>query len=105
MKPADRVQDSDDDSAPPGLVDRVADVRSDYTSARLSAANIDHRLRGTPRRPRPGEPPRGPHRSGQGRIRRPGRCSIECGSRWAASLISATRERWPGSGPDAKPRG
>ena len=54
MKPLDRFPDTGPVAVEPCLVRSVADVRSEYTSARLIAANIDHRLRGSVFRRDPG---------------------------------------------------
>ena len=45
MPPSDGSPDSEPASDAPCLVRSVADVRSEYTSTRLIAANIEHRLR------------------------------------------------------------
>lgn len=46
MTPLDRQPPAGPAEDAPNLVTHVADVRSEYTSARLIAANIEHRLRG-----------------------------------------------------------
>jgi hypothetical protein len=46
MRPPESPAGIDAATGSPGLVEWVADVRSEYTSARLIAANIEHRLRG-----------------------------------------------------------